>query len=76
MISGSSAHSFAAAATPMTTFETPIEIDQSIAIFRNQYRGRSIGDITVRSHCYRYVVTAPVNRKLERLQLSQAIVAL
>ena len=60
----------------MSTLQTQIGIDKAIAIFRNKYRGRAIGDIAVRTHRSGYIVTARVDETLERLQLPQGIVAL
>ena len=76
MINSGSAHNFAAAATLMTTLQTQIEVENAIAIFRNEYTGRDIGEITVRTLRSRYIVTARVDGTLERLQLPQSIVAL
>ena len=58
----------------MITFS--IEAENTIAIFRNEYRGRDIGEITVRTHRFCYIVAARVDGTLERLQLPQSIVAL
>ena len=60
----------------MTTLRTQIEINNAISIFRNEYSGRDIGEITVRTHRFRYIVTAPVDGTLQRMQLPQSIVAL
>ena len=60
----------------MTTLETEFLVEKAKAIFRRDYRGRDIGEILVRTHRSRFIVTAPVDGKLERLQLTQSIVAL
>ena len=58
----------------MTTLETEVLVEKAIAIFRNEYRGRDIGEILVRTHRSRFIVTAPVDGKLERLQLAKSVV--